>query len=488
MLGLVFATNAVSSGLASIGRMATTTRFGAVERSRIDDFFAESVARFDVPGAALGMTCAGAEHVAVAGVTSVADPLPITADTLFMIGSTSKTFTATTALSLVEEGLLDLGRPVHEYLPALLDCPVDVRPLREAVVVRDLLTHTAGWQGDVGFDTGRGDDALARVVSEVLPQLPQHTPPGSSMSYNNVSSAVLARLVEVATGEVYETVLRDRLVAPLGLGQTFLYPEDVANRRHAVGHTSPGGVNVPAAEWPLPRCFTPVGGIASSVLDQLAYARFHLSGASAGVAPITGGMRAMMRAPRVRINETQHVGLSWLLRRRGDRMLVTHGGNVSYQHVSSFVMSPDADFAMTVLTNGQSGQLLNAEVVNWVLANVLGEPEFELAAMPGRGADELAEYVGDYEAADSRVEVRRGGSGLTTRLRYPEVPDFDWPAQDVYFVSRDTVATTANPAEAAGEFIRDGGDGVTGLRWGLRLAHRATGPAAAEDLVAEEKG
>ena len=89
----------------------------------------EAMARLRVPGVAVGLLLDGTEHTAGFGVTNVEHPLPVDADTLFQIGSTTKTATATLALQLAEAGRLDLDAPVRAYLP-------DLRLADEAVAAR----------------------------------------------------------------------------------------------------------------------------------------------------------------------------------------------------------------------------------------------------------------------------------------------------------------------------------------------------------------
>src|SRR2546430_623690 len=117
-----------------------------------------AMTHFQVPGVALGLWHDGQEHMAGFGVTNVNHPLPVDADTLFQIGSTTKTVTATAAMRLVERGVLDLDAPVRTYLPDLRLADDDVAA---RVTLRHLFTHTAGWEGDVFDDTGAGDDAPA---------------------------------------------------------------------------------------------------------------------------------------------------------------------------------------------------------------------------------------------------------------------------------------------------------------------------------------
>ena len=139
--------------------------------------------------------------------------LPVDADTLFRIGSTTKTFTATAIMRLVEQGKVDLAAPARTYLPnlALAD-----EAAARSVTVRQLLNHSAGWLGDDYGDFGRGDDALARFLA-AMKQLPQLTPPGQVLAYNNAAIVVAGGIIETLTGKPYETALQELVLDPLGL-------------------------------------------------------------------------------------------------------------------------------------------------------------------------------------------------------------------------------------------------------------------------------
>src|SRR5262245_40101048 len=110
-----------------------------------------------VPGVAVGVLHEGEERHEGFGVTSVDNPLEVTPDTRFQIGSISKTFTGSAAMYLVAEGKLDLDRPVREYLPDFELADTDAT---NRVTMRHLLAHTGGWEGDYFDDTGWGDDAV----------------------------------------------------------------------------------------------------------------------------------------------------------------------------------------------------------------------------------------------------------------------------------------------------------------------------------------
>ena len=174
------------------------------------------MARYHIPGVAIGVLYQGEEYVRGYGVTNVDEPEPVDGDTLFRIASTTKTFTGTTVMRLVEQGKLDLSAPVRRYLP---DFRVADEAASAQVTLRQCLNHSAGWVGDDERDFGRGDDALARYVTSMR-ELPQLTPPGTQFAYNNTALDTAGRVIEVVTDQPYEEAVRALLLDPLELSRT----------------------------------------------------------------------------------------------------------------------------------------------------------------------------------------------------------------------------------------------------------------------------
>ena len=384
---------------------------------------AERAAALGVPGAAVGIYHNGAEDYAFHGVTSVDNPLPVDAATLFQFGSTGKTYTATALLRLVDQGLVELSAPVRRYVPELKLADESVAA---EVTVLHLLNHTAGWDGDYHKDTGNGDDALARYVAGMA-GIAQVNPLGAEVSYNNASLSLAGYLIEKVTGKTYEQAIGELLLEPIGLSQTWFSPSDVMTRRFAVGHNnSPDGTVAIARPWALPRSAAPAGGMSATAADQLAWARFHLTNGrgAAGEQVMSADLVRAMREPTVTMPGNalgDAVGISWMLRRRGDVTLVQHGGTTIGQH-SAFVMVPERDFAVIVLTNcAPSGEQLNTDLVDWALETYLGvvEPEPELLPVT---PDSLTEYAGEYDAIALSVTITPSLPNLVVRTSIkPEV-------------------------------------------------------------------
>src|ERR1700730_13403613 len=167
----------------------STSRSAASGAAGFDDLDAKIQAGMKshgIPGVAVAVLAGGQEYVKGYGVTNVEHPVPVDGDTVFRIGSTTKTFTGTTLMRLVEQGKVDLDAPVRRYLP---DFAVADVAASASVTVRQLLNHTSGWLGDDYQDFGRGDEAVARYAGSMT-RLPQLTRTGKVVAYNHAGLGV----------------------------------------------------------------------------------------------------------------------------------------------------------------------------------------------------------------------------------------------------------------------------------------------------------
>src|SRR5919199_3897982 len=215
------------------------------------DFVEATATKFGIPGVAVGVWADDREVYACHGVTSVDNPLPVDRDTLYVLGSVTKTYTATALMRLVAEGRVELHAPVRRYVPELR--LADERAAAQ-VTVLNLLNHTAGLDWGLIVDTGEGDDALAVYVAK-LAELQQIAPPGARASYSQAGYNLAGRIVEKVTDLTYERAVASLLFEPLGLSHSFFARDDVMTRRFAVGHNL-GGDRTP----PRPRLWPPERG------------------------------------------------------------------------------------------------------------------------------------------------------------------------------------------------------------------------------------
>lgn len=443
-------------------------------RDRLEEKIVQEAERLRVPGVAAGVWAGGEVRYVCHGVTSVENPLPVDEATLFQVGSTGKTFTATAIMRLVERDRIDLASPVRAYLPDLRLKDEDVAT---RVTVLHLLNHTAGWTGDFFEDTGGGDDALALYV-ERMAGLDQVSPLGAAPSYNNAAVALAGRVIEVVTGQTYEAAIGELLLEPLGLRESFFSSNDIMTRRFAVGHVNRDDAIEVARPYRLPRSAAAMGGLVSSVRDQVEWARFHLGDGAGIMRPET---LDRMKRPTASLDRSalgDHVGISWLLRDVAGVRIVAHGGTTHGQ-LSAFLLVPERDFAITVLTNSTNGGQLHTAVARWALEAYLGVVREDPEPLP-LTADELAPYAGTYRTDNGTLTVAVEGDRLVAtphvdpekvrKLQENEPNPVPIPMK---LVADDGFLVVDGPGRGGrGYFARRPDGGIHGINLGGRLALR----------------
>src|SRR5579884_3627366 len=249
----------------------TTTEVEAIG-NELKAFVEEQMEHWKVPGVALAVRDGDEVLRHGFGVTSIETGQAVTADTLFRIASITKTFTATLAMMLVEEGLIELDTPVSRYVP---DLPLTDRAAREKITMRNLLTHTVGFEGDDWRETGLEDDSLRRYVAG-YGDLRQLAPPGEVWAYSNTGLALAGYVVATVLGKPFEEAMRERVFEPLGLERTFMHPHQAIVYPVAIGHqVSEGEVSI-IRRYVMSRGNAPAGNIISTVDDLTTYAAFHM--------------------------------------------------------------------------------------------------------------------------------------------------------------------------------------------------------------------
>ncbi|GAA1285578.1 serine hydrolase domain-containing protein [Saccharothrix xinjiangensis] len=327
----------------------------------------ELITKYEVPGAQVAVLADGEIRDEAAGVLSLRTRVEATTDSVFKIGSITKVWTATLVQQLVDDGVLDLDRPVRDHLPGFrLGDPAATGSL----TARHLLTHTGGVDGNHFTDTGRNDDAIERFVA-TLAEADHLLPPGTILSYSNSGYVVLGRLVEVLRGKPFHDVLRERLVAPLGLRTVATDPYEAILHRAAVGHVRTGGEVVPVKDWAVSYYSAPSGShLATSARDLLEFVRRHLADPAL----------AALREPQVEPvpdfgGGVTGWGLGWMLHRDG---VVGHTG-VAKGQKAFLRVAPSAGVAVAVLTNSTGGEPLAHEILGTALGELAG---VETAPLP----------------------------------------------------------------------------------------------------------
>lgn len=366
-------------------------------------------ARWNAVGLAAGTVRNGERKIAVSGFANAKAGYPLVNDSLFMIGSISKIYTATLAMRLMEQGVLDLDTPVINYVP---EFRLAHEGLADAVTIRMLLSHTSGFDGDRFTSYGRGDDSYEKAIAEFT-SLEQWFQPGSFYSYNNAGFYLTGYIIQRLTGKTYETNLMEEIFAPLGLENSFIYPEDALNKSWAVGHVVDrvSGVSFTPASH-LPRHANPAGGVLQSVGDLLTFAQMHLNHGEINAKRIISAENArLMQEPVIEADTyNRHYGIGWSIYDRPTGMSVGHGGAWG-GHRANLILFPQHNYAHASLGNSNVSLYAEASLEKWALQHDLHitNPEPERVDL---SKDELQSHAGTYLRHDSRWLVTAQDSGL----------------------------------------------------------------------------
>ncbi|HET9168674.1 MAG TPA: serine hydrolase domain-containing protein [Actinospica sp.] len=442
------------------------------------------LAEHEVPAASVALMLDGQVFATAHGLLSKATGVEATTDSVFQIGSITKLWTTSLAMQLVDEGKLGLDDPVRLHLP---EFRLADEESSAAITVRQLMTHTSGFGGDVFTDTGYGDDCVEKYVATLTDQ-EQIFPPGRLYSYNNAGFVVLGRIIEVLRGRAFDDCLTEYLIRPLRLAHAATGPYQAILHRAAVGHTRTDEKQEPRPTelWALQRSTVPAGAmLAMSASDLMVFARMHLED---GVGPdgervlSEQSVRAMREAqialPRLTTFD-QSRGLGWAIYDLdGGGRLVGHNGNTIGQS-AFFQTVPEQSLAIAVLTNGGNAPNVWRAILERVLRDLAG-----LTAPPEPVPDPTAakadyrRFVGRYSAEgeddvmrmdeDGRVFLDYIPTGVSLELgELPESFELLPYAGNVLISAERRFGSHFVVA-----FLGDDGEGRTPYLYGSRIARR----------------
>lgn len=233
---------------------------------RLDEFIARHMKEAGAPGMTVALAARDTSlRSSQYGLADVKAGVPVTADTLFEVGSISKSFVAIAILQLVEEGKLDLNKPVTNYLPWL-----KVESQFAPFTTHHLLSHTSGLSGV---------PLLMRVAATPLRAGYE---PGTHFVYSNIGYVLLGFILEALDKQPLASILRRRVLDPLGMKDTDSVITNDTRERLAVGYVPfhddrPFPYHGKLAESPWIEVPEAAGSVASTAKDMTTYLRMFLN-------------------------------------------------------------------------------------------------------------------------------------------------------------------------------------------------------------------
>lgn len=297
------------------------------------------------------------------GYSNKEEGIRASAETIYSIGSITKVFTGIAIMQLVERGMVNLDKPITEYIPefSVKNRFADSNP----ITLRSLMTHHSGLPCDNrrGFYSDSPFKAPERFTStlEYLKNNYMSYPCNFVYSYSNLGTALLGIVIEKTSGIQYEEYIKANILDPLGMNNTAF--------EYAVGKNtllSKGYNNVKGEYEPQMRDI-PVGGLHSSVLDMAKFLGFILS---------QKDMPILQRATLNKMFEVQNAdnpfdfgfktGLNWIMSwpsLESEGKVIWHDGGSIY-YLSLLAAMPEHSIGVVVFTNSERGVHLNHPVTD----------------------------------------------------------------------------------------------------------------------------
>ena len=390
--------------------------FEAIERGVWECLAAESV-----PGAAVAVVQDGEVVYANGfGFADLQTRTPVTADTVFGIGSVGKSVTAMAAMQLVEAGQLSLDTPIIELIPELLLPDME---MARAITVRHLLSHSSGLPVLPVLEIALGwldypgrietlDHLLGYLAT--MDERPAGQP-GERFSYSNDGYALAGAVIERVSGTPYARYIEEQVFHPLGMTRstladpTTLAWEDVTSLYEyddASSHPEP--ILRPA--WPSSPLIAPAGMHRSTANDMARY----LIGQLAGLPGVSEDGRTLLHEPVIARDSASWYALGWGVTPdyRGERMLAHSGGITGVS--CHAILLPERRTGVVVLLNVSGGP--SREIAEVVIERLLDLPDVDPIDTYVPSAEQLERAEGVYLFGRRLVTIERDGPSLTIHV------------------------------------------------------------------------
>lgn len=340
------------------------------------------------------------------GVKDFEKKLPVTPDTLFAIGSSSKAFTAMLVAMAADEGKLSFDDAPRKFLPyfKLQDADADAR-----ITVRDLLSHSSGLnRTDIAWITGQlTREEVIRVAAQAKPTAKLR----ERFLYQNVMYAAAGETVARAQNSTWEALIRERIFKPLGMKSSVLTaPEMTRAADYSFGYEYDEATKetrrLPQRDFPQ---VAAAGAINSNARDMAEWLRLMLSGGALdGKRLVSEKSFAELVKPQQKIAGPISYGLGWFLRDWRGHKVVEHGGNIDGFNAQVALM-PDQRLGFVMLTN-VTASALPATAMEAVWSNLVGGADAAplaaaITAVASDAAVKIETEVGGYLLAEAGVTI-----------------------------------------------------------------------------------
>ena len=389
----------------------------AADFSALDELALSEMKRLGVPGASIAIVEDGrVAHARGYGVRSIEESEPVTRDTLFRVGSTTKMFTAAAVVLLAEQGKLNLNEPIGKHIPGLA-------PKVAALTAHQLLSHTSGFLDEAPMFGSQDDDALKKEATSWT-DARFFAEPGQIYSYSNPGYWLAGLLAEQVGGKPYADQVATTIFAPLGMSRSTVRPTVAMTYPLAQGHDVVNGKPQIIRPTANNTASWPAGSIFSNVIDLSRWiTAFVSSGMIDDKQALPAAVFAKLATPHAPIPGSDgKYGYGVTLADWRGLPVVQHGGSRS-GYGSVIRMVPSRRFGVVVLAN-RSGVTLarTADKATEVVLKLPPPPAGPKPAVMPTTAAERARFVGTYSQGPRQMTIALKDDGLVLQQAGRESP------------------------------------------------------------------
>jgi CubicO group peptidase (beta-lactamase class C family) len=380
-----------------------------------------------VPAASIAVWKDGQLQQAAAGIVNLDTQVEATTDTIFQIGSITKVMTTCLVMQLVDEGKIDLDRPVQHYIR---DFQIADPEATQVITVRQLLNHTSGMAGDFfPDDNGHEGNLIARYVDRCN-LLPLVHPVGEMYSYSNSAFVIAGRLVEVVRGISWYQAIKEYLYEPLGMTHAIADPKELLRFRAAIGHIYD---SENPDQWVLSNQpflslgAAPVGSTPTMrAADLITFARALMDGgvSQSGKQWLSAEAVKAMQTPSIEVPRSSALfraytglGLGQTHYLNEDIRVFGHAG-ATRGFMAQLKFVPEQNAAFAVLLNATQPTALDAITTDMLQALAGIKASEAPPVVLSVDVEHLARVTGKYESFDTVADVAMRDGKLTAHIEY----------------------------------------------------------------------
>ena len=348
------------------------------------------------------------------GYADVENGIAAAHDTIYRVASISKLFTSTALMQLKEKGKLNLFDPVRDYLPWF-----DIKDEKGPISLVNLVTHTSGLPREAAgpyWTTNQFPE-----TEELIKNLPGQThtlPVWRKWKYSNLAVSLAGMIVEEVAGKRYEDYVKENVLDPLGMSDSFMETIPMGHPKLAKGYGRrlPDGSRE-ASDFTDCKGITPAANLATTVMDLARFAMLQFREDQEEGVLRGETLREMHRPHWVDPKWTMGWSIGFSITRLNGKTYIGHGGAVK-GYRTNLRISLDDKVAVIVFTNADDGEPIKYvdKAFPWVAHPLAGKPS-EVKLIDESWRDYIGKYRSDWR--DAEVLEYNGGLIIVT----PNLPD-----------------------------------------------------------------